>query len=78
MKFIDIEMLMAEIHEVFIKEGNFFLLVLWFSFWRGGIAQLTNRPGAMMTSVRPPGAAGDLSPRVSFQCRLSYSARIPP
>ena len=38
------------------------------------IAQLverpTERPGAIPTRVRVPGAARDFSPRVSFQCRL--------
>ena len=41
-----------------------------------GIAQLlerlTEKPGAILTRVRVPGAARDFSPRVKFQCRLSY------
>ena len=41
-----------------------------------GITQLvqrpTEKPGAILTQVRVPSAAGDFSPRVSFQCRLSY------
>ena len=49
---------------------------------RAGMAQLaerpTEKPGAMMTRVRVPGAARDFSPRVNFQCRLSYGARTAP
>ena len=32
----------------------------------------TRKPGAILTRVRVPGAARDLSPRVSIPCRLSY------
>ena len=32
----------------------------------------TKKPGAILTRVRVPGAARDLSPRVSIPCRLSY------
>ena len=39
---------------------------------------MTKSPGALLTPVRLAGAAGDFSARVSFQCRLSYGARIPP
>ena len=52
-----------------------------------GIAQLverpTEKPGAILTRVRFPGAARDFlpegcSPRVNFQCRLSYGVRTAP
>ena len=47
-----------------------------------GTAQLversTEKPGAILTRVRGPGPARDFSPRVSFQCRLSYGVRTPP
>ena len=60
--------------------------------WRGltcaafrnsaGIAQLvgrpTEKPGAILTLVRVPGAARDFSPRASFQCRLPYGVRAAP
>ena len=32
--------------------------------------RLTEKSGAILTRVRVPGAARDLSSRVSFQCRL--------
>ena len=45
-----------------------------------GIAQLlehpTEKPGAVLSRVRVPGEARDFSPRVYFQCRLSYGVRI--
>ena len=41
-----------------------------------GIAQLvdvaTQKPGTKLTQVRVPAAASDFSPRVNFQCKLSY------
>ena len=41
-----------------------------------GIAQLvqcwTEKPGVILTQVQLPGAGGDFSPIVNFQCRLSY------
>ena len=41
-----------------------------------GIIQLverpTEKPGAILTRVRVPDASRDFSPRVNFQCRLSY------
>ena len=47
-----------------------------------GVAQLvespTEKPGAILTRIRVPGAARDSSPRVSFQCRLSYGVRTAP
>ena len=48
-----------------------------------GIAQLvgprpTEKPGVLLTRVRVPGAARDFSPRVSFQCRLSYGVQTAP
>ena len=47
-----------------------------------GTAQLverpTEKPGAILTRVRGPGPARDFSPRVSFQCRLSYGVRTAP
>ena len=46
------------------------------------IAQLvertTEKPGAMPTRVRIPGAARDFPPRPSFQSGLSYAARTAP
>ena len=56
------------------------------TYWRGltcaafsnsaGIAQSiehpTEKPGAILTRVRIPGAARDFSPRANFQCKLSY------
>ena len=37
--------------------------------------QQTEKPGAILMQVRVPGAARDFSPRVDFQCRLSYGVR---
>ena len=37
---------------------------------------LTEKPGAILTWVRVPGAARDFSPRVNFQCRLSYKVTV--
>ena len=37
-----------------------------------------HRTGTPLTQVRLPGAARDFSPRVNFQCRLSYGVRTPP
>ena len=47
---------------------------------RGGdVAQLLeHRTGTPPTQVRFPGAARDFSPRVIFQCRLSYGVGTPP
>ena len=43
---------------------------------RTGIDQLgerpTEKPGAILTRVRVPGEARDFSPRINFQCKLSY------
>ena len=45
----------------------------------GAVAQLVeHRTGTPPTQVRFPGAARDFSPRVNFQCRLSYGVRTPP
>ena len=45
----------------------------WFSFeW------VAYRTGTSPSQVRFPGAARDFSPRVNFQCRLSYGVRTPP
>ena len=42
----------------------------------GDVAQLVeHRTGTPLTKVRFPGAARNFSPRVNFQCRLSYSVR---
>ena len=44
----------------------------------GDVALLVKRQTGMPpTQVPFPGAAGDVSPRVSFQCRLSYSVCTP-
>ena len=46
---------------------------------RGGdVAQLVERrTGTPLAQVQFPGAARDFSPRVNFQCRLSYGVRTP-
>ena len=36
------------------------------------------KPGSALTRVRLSGAARDFSPRVSYQCRLSYGVRSAP
>ena len=45
---------------------------------KAGIAQLverpTEKPGAILTLVRVPGAARDFSPRVSFQLVSLYDS----
>ena len=47
--------------------------------FRGGdVAQLVERrTGTPLRQVRFPGAARDFSPRVNFQCRVSYDVRTP-
>ena len=55
----------------------------WWYFAYRGIAQLVlfilycpaEKPPAILTRVRVPGAASDLFPRVSCQCRLFYGVR---
>ena len=42
------------------------------------VVHQTETPGAIMTRVRVPVAARDLSHIVNFQCRFSYGARIAP
>ena len=51
-----------------------------FLFFSGGdVAQLVDRrTSTPLRQVRFPGAARDFSPRVNFQCRLSYGVRTPP
>ena len=45
----------------------------------GDVAQLVeHRTGTLPTQVQYPSAARDISPRVNFQCRLSYCVRTPP
>ena len=45
----------------------------------GDVAQLVERrTGTPLMQVRFLGAARDFSPRVNFQCRLSYGVRTPP
>ena len=45
----------------------------------GDVAQLTERrTGTPLTQVRFPGPSRDFSPRVNFQCRLSYGVRTSP
>ena len=45
----------------------------------GDVAQLVeHRTGTSPTQVRFPDAARVFSPRVNFQCRLSYGVRAPP
>ena len=36
------------------------------------------KPGAILMQVRVPNVARDFSPRVNFQCKLSYNACIAP
>ena len=44
----------------------------------GDVTQLVQcRVGTPLTQVRFPGAARHFSPRVNFQCRLSYGGRTP-
>ena len=51
----------------------------WYKYVQGGdVAQLVeHRTGTSLTQVRFPGAARDFSPKVNFQCRLSYGVRTP-
>ena len=42
------------------------------------LSWLEHRTGALPTHVPFPGAARDFSPRVHFQCRLSYGVRTLP
>ena len=45
----------------------------------GDEAQLVeHRTGTLPTQVRFPGTPREFSPRVNFQCRLSYGVRTPP
>ena len=52
----------------------------WYKYVQGGdVAQLVeHQTGMLPTQVRFPGAARDFSPKVNFQCRLSYGVRTPP
>ena len=52
----------------------------WYKYVQGGdVAQLVeHRTGTSLTQVRFPGAARDFSPKVNFQCRLSYGVRTFP
>ena len=44
----------------------------------GDVAHLVeHRTGMLPMQVRFPGAAKDFSPRVNFQCRLSYGVHTP-
>ena len=44
----------------------------------GDVAQsVEHRTGTSPTQVRFPRAARDFSPKVNFQCRLSYDVRTP-
>ena len=53
--------------------------VLFMLTWGGDVAQLVERrTGMLLTRVRLPGAARHFSPRVNFQCRLSYGVRTIP
>ena len=47
-------------------------------FRGGNVAQLVEHCiGTPLTQVQFPGVARDFSPRVNFQCRLSYSVLTP-
>ena len=65
----------------FVVVVVFFLLLsidVWSSVF-GNVAQLLKRrTGTLLTQVRFPSAARDFSPKVNFQCRLSYGVRTPP
>ena len=41
------------------------------------LSWLEHRTSTPQTKLRFPGAARDFSPRVNFQCRLSYGVRTP-
>ena len=47
----------------------------WIAQW---VEPPTEKPGAILTRVRVPGAARDFSPRINFQCRLSHGVRTAP
>ena len=51
-------------------------------FREAGIIQMVEspieKPGAILMRVRVPDEAKEFSPRVSFQCRLSYGVRTAP
>ena len=58
-------------------------LIIYIYIYGTGVAQFverpTEKPGAILTRARVPGAARDFSPRVSFQCsllRCLYSPRV--
>ena len=55
-----------------------FVVCLFFSQGWGCSSLVEHRTVTPLTQVRFPGAAGDFSPRVNFQCRLSYAVRTPP
>ena len=42
------------------------------------VAQLVEYTSMLLRQVRFPSAARDFSPRVNFQCRLSYSVHTAP
>ena len=42
------------------------------------VEHLSKKPGAILMQVRVPSVTRDFSPRVNFQCRLSYSVRTVP
>ena len=44
----------------------------WISQW---VEPPTEKPGAILTRVRVPGAARDFSPRIHLQYRLSHGVR---
>ena len=57
-----------------LKRSRFFKTCL-----SGDVAHyVERRTGTPLTPVRFPGAASDFSPRVNFQCRLSYGVCTPP
>ena len=57
-------------------QSNHTIGFLWYG---GDVARLVDRRiGTPLRQVRFPGAARDFSPRVEFQCRLSYGVRTPP
>ena len=42
------------------------------------VERTTEKPGAILTRVQVSGAVRDFSPRIRFQCRLSYGVRTGP
>ena len=62
----------------FFKSGNSKCISNSLNVWGRDAAQLLQcQTGTLLMQVRFPGAARDFSPRVNFQCRLSYDVHTP-